>query len=317
MSTPTTMTDRVADYLTYRRSLGYKLRIEGYLLKTFARFADESGHRGPLTVDLALSWSTSPHWASREYHSRRLGVLRRFAQYMAVFEPCTEIPPADMLGPSRSRKEPYIFSDKETLALVRGAGRLPSPLELRGSTYATLIGLLACTGMRIGEALRLTRGDVNLEEGVVRVRESKGQRSRLLPLHPTATDALIQYAKHRDSCIPSSTDPAFFLSERGRAPRYNTVCYTFRHLCVETGATPRGRRLPRLHDLRHTFACRRLQCWYEDGVDIDHAISALSTYLGHTSLRDTYWYLTGVPELFNLCGKKFERFVLSKSGDPS
>jgi integrase len=173
-----------------------------------------------------------------------------------------------------------------------------------------LIGLLICTGLRISEALKMSRGDVDWGHGWLMIRESKFHKSRLVPLHPTAVPALRVYARDRDLLHPIARTESFFVSDRGAALPYSTVRQTFRKLCAHLPAPRRpDGRAPRIHDIRHTFACRRLLHWYADGVDLDHAVAALSTYLGHAKVSDTYWYLTGIPELLDLAAGRFERSI--------
>jgi integrase len=177
--------------------------------------------------------------------------------------------------------------------------------------------LLACTGLRIAEALALRAGDVDWGKGVLTVRRTKFSKSRLVPLHPSAIGPLQGYAQARDRHHPPRPDTAFFVSDAGRPLCYGTVRHTFHVLLRQAlpGADPAHRGRPRLHDLRHSFACRRLLAWYRDGTDIDRAIDQLSAYLGHAKVTDTYWYLTGFPELLELAGRRFERFTLPSPGD--
>jgi integrase len=213
------------------------------------------------------------------------------------------------------RRTPHIYSDEELGALLAAARRLRPSTGLTPHTYATLFGLLACTGLRVSEALRLTRDDVDWGRGLLAVRQTKFRKSRLVPLHPSTLGVLREYADRRDRFHPCPTADAFFLTRRGTRVPLSSVQVTFWKLRKRLSwATGRGPGKPRIHDLRHTFACRRLQRWYEEGVDVDHVITALSTYLGHTSVRDTYWYLTGTPELLRLATARFERFAASASG---
>jgi integrase len=310
------MVDLAEDYLEYRRRLGFRLRTEGKMLLAFARHADRAGQRGPLTTELAVGWARLPAGAAPLYQARRLQVVRGFARYRVIFDPATEIPPEGLLGPAQRRVTPHIYSEDELAALLAAARRLRSPTGLRAQTYATLIGLLSCTGLRVSEALRLGRADVDLDHATLTIRETKFHKSRLIPLHPTALRALESYGRFRDRCHPIPRTDAVFVSERGTQLAYSTVRITFRKLRTQLPAPPRPEgRAPRIHDLRHTFACRRLLHWYAEGADLDHAILALSTYLGHAQVSDTYWYLTGIPELLNLAAARFEHFAAPETGD--
>lgn len=310
--TRATMVSRVESYLVARRNLGFQLRVEGGELLRFARFADDSGHRGPVTIDIALRWAQQARTATPLYRARRLEVVRGFAKYMIALEPRTEIPPVGLLGPAHRRMPPYIFSTSEIARLVTSANNLASPHGLRGATYASLLGLLACTGLRVSEALQLRRNDADLGAGVIVVRRSKFRKSRLVPLHPSACVELRRYLARRDAIIPPAARTALFVSEAGNALPYTTVRCVCRKL-IDRVAHPVGfHRRPHIHDLRHTFACQCLLRWYRQGVDVEHRIAALSTYLGHAKVSDTYWYLTGVPELMALAAARFER--LAKEG---
>lgn len=305
-----TMADRVTAYLAFRRRLGYALRIEGAELMRFARYADEHGHQGVLTTDLALRWASLPREASSLYRARRLEIVRCFAKHQKSVEPATEIPSPGLLGSAHRRTTPHIYSKAEIGALVAAAAGLPPATGLRPHTYSTIFGLLACSGLRISEALGVARADVDLDHGVLVVRQTKFRKSRLVPLHPSATEALQRYAKQRDRRPGTAAAAPFFVSDAGRPPAYSTVRTTFRRLSRRLGWRGRGTASePRIHDLRHSFACARLLRWIEDGADVEHRVAALSTYLGHAKVSDTYWYLTATPELMALAAARFERFA--------
>jgi integrase len=316
MSTPT-MVDRVDEYLAYRRALGYQLRVEGPLLLSFARFADESGHRGPLTAEIALRWARLPERADRLYQARRLELVSTLAKYLVPREPGTEIPPRGLLGPAHTRTPAFIYSDVDLIALIDAARTLAPADGLRPRTYVALIGLLACTGLRIKEALTLGDGDVDLNVGVLTVRQTKYRKSRLVPLHTSAVGPLRDYADARALRHRHLKGATFFVSDAGRPLPYGTVRGTFHRLLRKAmpDAAPVGRPRPRLHDLRHTFACRRLLACYREGADIDRAVGDLSAYLGHAKVTDTYWYLAGIPELLALAGRRFELFAVPSDGD--
>jgi integrase len=314
MSRAKTMVARVEAYLHARRQFGFQLRIVGDELLRFARYADGAGHRGALTTELALRWAQAATTAAPLYRARRLEVVRCFAKYQAAFEPETEIPARGILGSSHQRTPPYIFSPSEIERLLTGASLLSSPRGLRAKTYAALIGLIACTGLRISEALRLARADADLTAGVLSIRQTKFGKSRLVPLHSSAQIELRRYIARRDAIVPAIAGATLFVSESGNALPLRTVhCVARKLIDGVVAPSPSIARRPRIHDLRHTFACRRLLQWYRDGVDIDQRIAALSTYLGHVKVSDTYWYLTGVPELMAIAATRFERF--GREGD--
>jgi integrase len=305
----------VQDYLAYRRGLGFKLKGAGQVLLRFAEYADRNGHRGALTIELVLRWVRLPADASAVYLATRLQALRGFAKYRAIFDPDTEVPPSNLLVARYRRPTPYIYTEDEIAALMAAARQLPPQTSLRPHTYATLFGLLACTGLRVSEALNLIRSDVDWHQGLLTIRQTKFRKSRLVPLHPSATDMLKDYAQLRDRFHPAAATEAFFITFRGTPLQLPTVGGVFGHLRKQLDWSARAGRRPRVHDLRHTFACRRLIRWYEEGADLEHAITSLSTYLGHAHVTHTYWYLTAVPDLLGLATTRFERFAEPAFGD--
>lgn len=289
-----TMRSRVESYLKQRRALGYELHIDGRMLLNFARYADRSGHGGSLTSKLALHWAALPKAASRFYWARRLEVVRIFARHQVAIEPATEIPPRHVFGPAHRRQTPHLYSAAQVRQLLARAARLPG--RLRSLTYKTLLGLLACTGLRISEALALEVDDVDLEQGCLLVRESKYHHSRWVPLHSTALAPLRRYDRRRRRLFPGAQH--FFVSDRGRHFAYTTVRCVFRELAAgvkSNGARP----WVRLHDLRHTFATRVLLRWQRSVRGATGRMTILCRYLGHSRVTDTYWYLTATPKLLN------------------
>jgi integrase/recombinase XerD len=293
----------LADYLRIRRGLGFELREEGRLLDGFVEFLERAGAER-ITTELALAWATStpahPHW-----HRRRLGLVRGLARYVATLDPATEVPSGDLLPAHRPRVPPYIYSPAEIRALIAAAGELRPPL--RALRHQTLIGLLASTGLRPGEALALDRRDVDLRHGALHVRAAKHNKQREVPLHPTTTAALRRYARARDRRFPEPSTPAFFIGARGRRVPRGELNRTFTQLIGEVGLDGRGaRRRPRPHDVRHSFAVRTLIDWYRAGEDVDSKLPLLSTYLGHVNPSSTYWYLEAVPELLALISARLD-----------
>jgi integrase len=258
----------------------------------FARYVDQSGYRGPLTGKLALHWASLPREADPSYRARRLDIVRVFARHQAVLEPATQIPARHILGPAFLRKTPHLFTAQQLHQLMWRACRLSG--QLRPVTWQTLIGLLACTGLRISEALALAVQDVDLERGVLTVRFSKCQHSRQVPLHSSALPPLRRYTRRRRRDFPQARH--FFVSDRGQALSYTAVSKAFRSLTRDM--IPSNRRPHvRLHDLRHTFACRVLLRWQHSRRGASGRVAILARYLGHTHLRHTYWYLTAIPPL--------------------
>ena len=295
-------------YLAARRSVGFDLRIAGRQLHAFARFADQTGHRGPLTVDVAVRWAQSAPRGTRLTWARRLQTLRPFMKYRAQFDPATEIAPSGLFGPVHRRLVPHIYTEAEVSALVDAAAQLRpvTGLRLRARTYATLFGLLASTGLRISEALALTPTDVDLPAASLTVRKTKFRKSRLVPLHPTTVAALQRYVAARRRRVSDRRIETFLVSEQGTPLGDRMVNHTFAKLRARLGWIGRGDyALPRVHDLRHTFLCRALVRSYQQQQGVDHVIDLLSTYVGHASVADTYWYVTAIPDLLALAGQRF------------
>ncbi len=301
----------IDDYLALRRGLGFRLETAGSVLAAFARYAEQVGHRGPVTVELAVDWAQTTRSHDPAAAARRLAVVRQFARQRAAIDPATEIPPDGLLGGvARRRPQPHIYSDAEIATLLTQLRGLTPCGGLRPATYVTMFSLLVSTGLRLSEACHLHRDDVDLDAGVLTVRETKFCKSRLVPLHPTSTRALGNYATDRDSRHDVATSPMFFRTERSAHLKTDTVGRTFRRLRDRLGWSGQGRtHRPRIHDLRHTFAVRRLLSWTAAGVDVESKILALSTYLGHTKPSHTYWYLTATPELMAVTAGRFEHFV--------
>jgi integrase len=293
------------DYLRLRRRLGYVLEREGPQLEQFVVFLEQAGAQR-ITTDLALRWARIPTNQHPVIWRKRLSMVRGFARYLATVDPHSEIPPQDLLLAAQPRIAPYIYAPQEVEALIASARSLRRPMT--AAMFATVIGVMASTGMRLREALALDRGDVDLQDGVIDVRACKNHRQREVPLHPSVTAALGRYARVRDERSPSPATPAFFVTSRGRRPTKTVFWQTFRGLIAQAGLEGRGHRVrPRPHDLRHTFAVRMLLSWYRSGEDIDRKMPVLSTYLGHVSPESTYWYLQSVPELQGLVSERLEQ----------
>ena len=282
------------DYLSLRRSLGFKLEREGSLLPGFVTFLDRS-NSPVITSALALAWAMQPMAASPHWWAARLSMVRAFARYAHTLDPRTEVPPHDVLPRTRPRPQPDIYADAEVAGLMAATQHIQDPF--RALTYRTLIGLLASTGMRVGEAIDLDRTAFDVKEGVITVRNGKFGKSREVPLHPTTLKALQNYARQRNRPFPRPPSSAFFQSLAGGRLIYQNVHSTFLRLIHWAGLAHRKPRRPRIHDLRHTFAVRTLMDWHQAGLDVERQIPLLSTYLGHTSPSCTYWYLSAVPEL--------------------
>lgn len=299
------LSEHVENYLTVRRALGFKLVSEGQLLAEFVACAD-AAEQSTITTEFALQWTRRPMNGSENYLSRRLRTVRTFARYLHALDPACEVPSIELLPAKKYRPAPYVYRDEEITALMAAASGLREPL--RAATLRTLIGLLACTGLRIGEAIRLDRNDVDLTGGRLTVRDSKFGKSREVLLHPSTVEALLDYAKLRDQFCPHPAAPSFLITTRGTRLCTSTINGTFRDLREQARIRhPSPGRRVRTHDLRHTFAVKTLLGWYRDGDDVASRMPLLSTYLGHVDPAATYWYLYAVPELLALAADRLEQ----------
>ena len=292
------------DYLALRRSLGFRLGRPGQMLAELVGYLEQAGAE-TVTTGHALAWATAPAGADPVYWRKRLSAVRPFARYLAPRVPGTEVPPPGLLpGPSSRRAVPYLYSGQEVAALMAAAGEIRTPF--RAATCQALIGLLAATGMRVGEAIGLDQGDLDAGRGLLTIRDGKFGKSRQLPLHASVLESLAQYARLRDS-RPGKAGPSFFTSVTGTRLIYQNVHFTFHKLTKQAGLHPRSAACrPRIHDLRHTFAVTTLARWYADGGDVAARLPLLSTWLGHADPSGTYWYLTGTPELLALAAARLE-----------
>jgi integrase/recombinase XerD len=295
------------DYLTLRRKLGYTLKETEWLLTSFVAWLEEHGETH-ITTAQALAWATRPAGADRRWHQRRLGVARGFARHLAAICPQTEVPPAGLLPAVCTRTTPYLYSRADITALLAAAAALSPPL--RAATYQTLIGLLAVTGMRIGEAIALEGADVGDKALLLTIRKAKPGSARTIPLHPTTVEALGRYARLRDEQFPDPRTPAFFASTRGTRLAYSDANKTFRALTQAAGLEGRsGQRRPRAHDLRHSFAVATLLRWQQAGADVDARLPLLSAMLGHADPASTYWYLQAAPELLAIAARRLQQIL--------
>lgn len=300
-----TLARHVEGYLQLRRALGFKLVSEGVLLAEFVRCA-ERARQPTVTTEFALEWARRPANASHNYLSRRLRAVRSFARYLHAIDPCCEVPPLELLPAKKYRPAPYLYRDEEIVALMTAASALRPPL--RAATFRTLIGLLACTGLRIGEALRLDRDAVDFERQLLTVRDSKFGKSREVLLHPSTVTALQEYAQVSDLLCPGPKDRSFFITTLGTRIAHPTIYLPFRALLEQAGIThPVPGRHVRVHDLRHSFAVKTLLGFYRDGGDVQARMPLLSTYLGHVDPAATFWYLSAAPELLALAAERLEQ----------
>ncbi len=287
----------IRDYLMLRRGLGFKLVKHEAGLEEFASFLERK--RGThITSELALEWATLPAHHQPCQWTARLTIVRGFARYWSAVDPVTEVPPLGLLPYRPTRARPYFYSDQEIQQLLKAAKARPSCDPLRPWTYHCFFGLLAVTGLRLSEAVNLHAEDLDWSEGILTIRGAKFGKSRLVPLHASTCKVLADYAKRRDRRFGPRAEAHFFVNKNGNRLDQGEVHRMFYNLSRQIGLRAAGGgRGPRLHDFRHRFALETLLRWYRNGEDPERRLPILSTYLGHAHVTDTYWYLTGTPEL--------------------
>lgn len=299
----------LSEYLKMRRSLGFKAEREKWHLLNFVGFLDARRARH-IETELAVTWAKQPADAHPGYWAGKLGAVRGFAKYLHLIDPSHDVPPPGLLPKHPRRTIPAIYTEQEVAKILCAARETwlvhKRKAPFKGLTHEVLFGLLAATGMRVGEAIRLDDGDIDWTSGVLAIRESKFRKSREIPVHDTVLDVLRSYQQVRDQQLPRRHSKSFFASIIGTRLIYNNVHTTFRRLLPLAGIQ---RQRARVHDLRHTFVVRTILRWYRDGANVDACMPILSTYLGHRSPASTYWYLTATPELMTVVGRKFGRAI--------
>jgi integrase len=295
------LAEKIESYIELRRSLGYSFKPQAGILHALARYVESKQLDGPFTRDMALNFVLSIEGAANG-RAVRHGVLRRFCEYLAVYDARTEALDPRALPRSRVIPPPRILSDGELASLMAACSRLSPTAPHRGRTLTMLVGLLASTGLRSGEGIRLDRADVDLVSGVLEIRKSKFRKDRLVPVHATTLVALREYVRHRDAAFPAPKDGAFFLSSRGRRLSTTALYVAFGAACGLAGLD-KGRPL-RPHDLRHRFAVTRLAAWHRDNADVQALLPVLASYLGHTCYTDTAYYVTGTADLLGIAADR-------------
>lgn len=297
---------QVEGYLRHRRRLGFKLDREGYLLRLYARYHDRVAPTAPLSIPIILDWVKQPSGVRPSYLARRLRAVRGFAIYCAALDRRTQVPDYRLAGPMMDRRAPHIYSKTEVRLILQRAAQLPTfRSQLRPRTYGCLVGLIACTGMRVNEAMRLNLADFDDAAGTLQVPASKLSPQRRVPLHLSTVEQLRQYRDHRLQFYPFGE--RFFLGRAGRPLKRTDVHRTFRVLCE--GIRGNGARaLPRIHDFRHTFATKHVGRWCREAAPLTHRLLLLSRYLGHQNFNDTWWYVSAQPASLRAAADRFERF---------
>jgi integrase len=307
--------EQLAEYLALRRALGYRLARPEKLLNQFLDHLERGGET-TITVVSALDWARLPGNGGSNWWAYRLAAVRGFAAYLHGIDTTHEVPAPDLLPQRPRRASPYLYSDAEIAALIAAASMLSTPL--RRATFATLIGLLAVTGIRVGEAIALDRGDVDLTRGRLTVRSGKFGKTRELALHPSTVAALRRYRRLRRQLAPVTGTAAFFVSQAGTRLIYCNVHHAFHRAVQAAGLTPRSASCrPRIHDLRHSFAVRAMLDAYAAGEDGQTRLTLLSTWLGHVHPASTYWYLSASPELMAAAGQRLDTYLANQSAGRS
>jgi len=300
---------QVEDYITYKRSLGYKITVEADELRRFASFAKSIGHNSSLTNELAMRWASLKSEYSRFYMARRLETIHTFAKYIIAFDPCAQMPQTGIFGKCHGRVSPHIYSDAEISMLIAEAGKLYSPDGIRAYTVSTAIGLLRATGLRPSELTHLKIEDVRLTEGYLFIHSSKFKKDRIVPIHTTVTEELAEYYDFIVGKLgPRRNSDYFFVSTYGQRFNYRSLDYAFqliRPILYKNGVCDKTRNF-RLYDVRHTFACETIRHWLETGEDVNQKLYLLSTYMGHVKPEDTFWYLSATPQLLAISCERYE-----------
>lgn len=291
-------------YIKHRERMGYVDANTQNGLLDFSDYSHKKGQDKFIKIEIALEWVITSKRNKRSAFARRLGMLHTFAKYCKAIEPKTEIPPRGLHGSTLHRPTPHIYTKNEINSLMSATKLIDQTKKLDVITLKYMIGLIASTGIRTSEAIKLNENDVDLENGILKINESKAHKSRYLPLHPTAMQALKRYVLLRDGHIKNKLNSSFFINHSGNTISITQIEKDYRLLREKAGLINN----PRIYDFRHTFACNRLLKWYEEDKNIDAMILYLATYLGHSSVLHTYWYLTATPELFSIVSKRFEKF---------
>lgn len=299
-------------YIKLRAALGFRSEEPAFFLKAFDGWVFERNHTGPLTQELAMGFACSNPQTSLNYRARRYEVLRHFSEYLATFDPQAPLLDRNALTRSKARIPRHIYTDQELEKILDEARHISERNPVCGLTLHTMIGLAASTGLRISEVIGLDRADVELKTGVLNIRSSKFNKSRLVPLHTTTAEVLRNYAATRDAVFPNCKAVAFFINSRQKRFVRNTVQQLFAAVACRAGLRgPKGRG-PTFHNLRHRFAVERLVRWYKAGIDVQGMLPVLATYMGHVHYTDTAYYLTATAELLALASERYQRWLASQ-----
>jgi integrase len=300
------MAKKAEEYITEKHGLGFKFESAASRLRKFAEYADKNAPGKSLTVRLVMEWADTHVGIKNQTKKGIFCALRGFAQFLLLDDPYTQLIPKRITSGNPRHTAPYIYSTEE---IYRIMSTEPDPFPTRYKTLArtTILGLMACTGMRIGEVLALRKNEVNLKEGIITVFQFKKKPMRLIPIDETTVERLREYEKIRNTFHKHTVSDSFFLSEKGKSVKYDSIRNEWNEILRLTGIGKRRKMRPRFHDFRHTFACNHLLRAYRENRDIDDAVYMLSVYLGHTDIAGTYWYLSAIPALLELSAKRSEK----------
>jgi integrase/recombinase XerD len=310
----TVLQSRLEDYLRLRQSLGFKDAVTRHVLQDFVNHVEDKAQQGPIRAETAVDWAREA--SSRCYRSGaapRLRVVRGFLEHLKAFEPDTQVPPQGLVAEPR-RPKAHLYSPEQIVHMMEADGWFWESGSFRQKTYRTIIGLLASTGLRIGEALRLTLREAHLDHDppYLEIRDTKFHKSRLVPLHSTTADKLREYLAERNQHVHSRVASTFFINDYGRPLRYDRVRKAVLQAQPQAGILKEegpGHQGPVLHALRHSFAVGRLLAWYHAGANVRAQLPNLSVYLGHLGMVETYRYLSATPELLTVAGEMFSRYA--------
>lgn len=298
-------------YIELRRHLGLRFNGQEQMLRAFDRYVFERGHQGPLTEELAKDFALSVADPAAGIVARRYLVVRHFAEYLAAYDPNTPRLNPKAITRRQQQPPPYIFTEHEIACLMAQTDTFVKRHPVANHSLQMMIGLAVSTGLRAGEVVALDLADVDLVARILVVRQSKLNKDRLVPLHPTTCDALQAYATIRDHMPGAAQEQAFFLNARGHRYQTDNLDYLIRRLVRQIDLHPPRGKMPTFHSLRHTFAVRRMVTWYRAGLDVQALLPALATYMGHVHYTSTSYYLTATAEILGVAAER----LLPKEGN--
>lgn len=306
--TANTISRQIDEYLEYKRSLGFKMTGEETVLHSFSRYTLEHEYNnGSLTMDIVLAWAASGGMQTDKAMGRRLEVIKPFSKYASAFDPEACCITGKLFRNTHARPEPYIYSEKEVVSLIKNCDALYSPDGIRAKTVKTVIGVLWATGMRPAEPMRLQVKDVDFNNNTIFIKETKFSKDRTIPITSSTAREMSAYKEWINTVLGvKSPEAPFFYTTGGKPMTERCLRYAFSLIRDSIGASPKGYPKVRLYDFRHTLACNTILRWLKQGVDVNSKLHTLSAYLGHVHPEDTYWYLSATPELMQTACSRYE-----------